>query len=214
MPASLTLYTFEYFGADPTRVNSSTEAINNAIKWSADNGQPVYGGKGVYKLTNVGTSSQAKVLLLVSNAHIICLEGCVFQRDFGFDAATNRKVVVRQDGDFIERVVWVGWHFKTGVAQGGGYHNGDIFDLNGNEIALSAVKIEGYHGHAMALHGNQIRVFNPTITKPDMGLMVPAAGIRLTGGDGFRCYGGYIVSGNDAAMQFSTAEGSGRQLCT
>ncbi len=61
-------------------------------------------------------------------------------------------------------------------------------------------------GIAIAVSGDRIHIVNSTVINP---FPENGAGIRMFGGTGFRCRGGSVDSGGEAALQFSTGRFGG-----
>ena len=178
---------------------------NRALLQTAIAGNPgrriVVGLPGDYYIAKIVPGD---TIPLVSNSIVWCLPGCrIIRKKETFDSGKVGVIsAVRDaDGNPITNARWIGGTF-VGEAAGGIYPEGEVFHIEGNDILIEDVTIEGFNGIAMMIAGDRVRVVNPTIrqaqTDPANG-----AGIRVKRGTGFRCYGGDIASGGDAAIQFS-----------
>lgn len=204
------IYSFDSFGAvagsgtSDSVARANMTAINDAIAWSATSGQTVYGLGGTYRVLPPTTG--LSYLNLVSGASVECFTGCIIRRSY--DVSGNKAVLHNDQTSPIENASWTGGIFETTIdPETGTFYSGNVIKISGTDVKLTDVEVKGYGaGRAMALNGNRIVVIRPLIrnANPD-----DAGGIRFTGGDGFRCWGGYVESGGDAALQFSCAPGNG-----
>lgn len=204
------MYSFESFGAvsgtgtSDSVARANMAAINDAIAWSASNGQPVYGLGRTYRISPPTTG--LTYLKMISGASVVCFSNCVIQRSYN---VVSGGVLYNDRASLISGCSWEGGVFKATIDPStGSYYTGDVIKLNGDDIYLVNVEVDGYGpGRAMVLNGNRIVVVRPLIRNANPG---DAGGIRVTGGDGFRCWGGYVEAGGDAALQFSCSESNGR----
>ena len=163
----------------------------------------------------IAQTAEGDTIPLVDNAIVWCLPGCrIIRKHDSFDSG---KVGVVRAGSVngnnpVSNARWIGGTF-VGEAADGVFPEGEVFHIEGDDILIEDVTIEGYNGIGMMIAGDRVRVVNPTIRKPQPA--VPGgrgddddtegngAGIRVKRGTGFRCYGGDVTSGGDAAIQFS-----------
>lgn len=91
------------------------------------------------------------------------------------------------------------WHGDGVVRAVDHTKTGNVFALSGARIRLRPVITCWAGGRAMVLDGDHVQVWDPQISGSPM--EANNGGIRVVGGYGFRCYGGDVVSGDDA-LQF------------
>lgn len=150
-------------------------------------------------------------------------------RDFGF--VGNPFDLIADDIMTVDDFTWIGGTFKGGshtktrtidniMYSYPANWKGRGVDLKGDRNKLIDLTIDTFYGIAMYLHGDDIEVRNPRIVNPYQGALdilpppepgcdepedrLPtSAGIRFGSGARFRCWGGYVESSGDAAIQFS-----------
>ncbi len=183
---------------------------------------------GPAKSYTISTSATNKAIQLASNAIVKCMPGCTITWDFPSKVGdTDSGILSAAAG--VENASWTGGTFQSipmETTVGGTvyklYPAGSVVRVYGNNILIEDVTIDGYNGIAMAVGGDYARIINPAIRNPQG--YVPAgvfgsdaidangAGIRVFQGKGFRCYGGSIDSGGDAALQFSGDKSASRAI--
>lgn len=205
----LMMLTFEHFGmrnedyVPAVSPSDNLDFLNQAIAWSAYWKQPVYGLPGKYRIAK---SSIANSVILLTDCHVICLPGCAIKR--GFSNGTAGIITA----DNVQNIVWDGGRVEWYDA-GSGLPDGAVLKifsgttLRSTDIVIKNLTIKGYRADsAIGINGDRITLINPTIIDPDD---ENSNGIRVGSGTGFRCYGGFVASGGDAALQFSSTPSNG-----
>lgn len=213
--------------------------LNIALEDPDNIGIPIIGGNATYPIArkypdpnvqNDKVPLNERAIVLHSFNHVICMPGCKMIRDKTFDSSYIGVVTGGEPGSgALENVRWIGGEFigltDTGALPSDGYTGnyppGVVFSVAGNNMVFEDITIDGYGaagegeanaGPAMGLWGNRIRVINPRILHPFIGTADVAGnggGIRVYGGTNFRCRGGEVHTGGDAAIQFSSGRFKG-----
>ena len=109
----------------------------------------------------------------------------------------------------MHNIIWEGGCVQ-GYDAGSGFPDGTVLKIDtagvrSSDIVFRDFTVDGYlQSSAIGIIGDRVTLINPTVMNPDG---ADANGIRVVGGTGFRCYGGQVASGGDAALQFSTGPG-------
>lgn len=168
------------------------KAINDAIDYSALHGQTLYGTEGVYNINSA--------LVLKSGARVECEPTCIITRVTTDAPAQLKNAYVTLSCDTSSGVArnirWSGGRL-TRARSNGEFLPGNVVDIEADDITIENIVVDGwYRGRAFGVQGNDVTLVNPTATGPSE-TSLATAGIRVTGGTGFRCFGGYIESHDD-----------------
>lgn len=174
-------------------VDEST-AVNALFVSTAAAGQTVWFPKGTYSFDSR--------IFVVHGLTVIADPNAVFNKRFA-TSGSNGFVGQSSYSAKVSKISWSGGYFTVPDNSVETY-GGNIFALYGDDIDLSDITIDGFGapnagGRAYVLNGDRIFMFNPVVRNPNHA--VGNGGIRVTGGDGFRCIGGYVESGDDV-LQF------------
>ncbi len=178
-------------------VTNDAPAINALLSVAAAAGKSVRFPAGTYRL-----NSQIN---MVSNLRVICDPNAVFVRYF----TTTGSFAMLTQSSFSTKIANVYWYsgtLKSADTSNTGW-GGNAVGFYGDDITLDTLRIDGYGtknggGRAVACNGNNIRIFNPYFF--NVAPYTGCGGIRVTGGSGFLCVGGYVESGDDV-FQFVPA---------
>ena len=206
--------------SSPSIAAQNLKNLNTGIRLNP--GSIIYGLSGTYHLAqDLSASPPSTRINVVSGSSVVCFPSCVIAWAFDTKVGNDDKGLLVAAAD-VQNARWRGGTFQN-IPQVHPapppdppyklYNLGSVIRVLGSDILIEDVTIDGYNGIAMMIAGDRVRVLNPTIRNPQgyvragifpVGEIVPnGAGIRVKRGTGFRCYGGDIATGGDAAIQFS-----------
>lgn len=197
------LYAPEY-GVKGDNSTNDTAAINSLFALAAADERTVFFPDGNYVCGAAAGSTNNGQLNLVDNLRVVCSPRAKFIKNF---RSTGNQGFISQGSmasapTKLTNVRWDGGMFTvpdTSVIT----YSGNIFALYGDDIVIDSIVIDGFGGtgggRAFSLAGDRITLVNPVARNPNTG--TGNGGVRFLAGDNFRCFGGYIESGDDA-LQF------------
>jgi hypothetical protein len=162
---------------------STAAKIQDAIDWCSSNGYTLRGTSGLYSITGP--------IYAKSNLNLVMDPDCILQRAYTQAGTTG----LLQNADMtikITNVRILGGRIKNTDST---TFKGNQVCLNGDDIHIDGLEIDewGSTSRAMLLAGDRMRLSRIRAVSLDQG-----GGIRLIGGDQFKCSDSHVKCGDDA----------------